>query len=103
MLTVKHSKTGKGSVIFNDSEPLILIRGNDWTFYKCKITIHDPDKSIQRELVKMALKDPRIHAIRQEILMLGIDHAFCYTDTFQHSSIKQTEEFMEKWGCEDLK
>lgn len=98
MITIKHSKTGKGSVIFNDDTPLILIRGNDWTFYECKITVHSPSKEVQRELVRMALTNPRIDAIRKSILMLGVDHAFDYTDTFLYATIKQTEEDMDKWA-----
>lgn len=103
MIQIKHSKTGKGSVIFNDDKPLILIRGEDWTFYDCKITVHSPAKEIQRELVKMALTDPRIHAIRQSILMLGVEHAFYYTDIFRNATVKQTEKDMEKWLFGSLK
>lgn len=103
MIQIKKSKTGKGSVIFNDDNPLILIRGNDWTFYDSKITVHSPTKELQRELVKMALTDPRLYAIRHGILMLGIIYAFDYTDTFRNASIKQTEEDIEKWVCENSK
>ncbi|QBO62221.1 hypothetical protein G2248_00066 [Escherichia phage vB_EcoM_G2248] len=91
MISIKHSPTGKGSVIFNDDKPLILIRNGDWTLHDTRVTIHSPPKEIQLELVRIALTDKHKEAVGYSLLKLGVDFPFEYTLTFREQSVKLTE------------
>lgn len=92
MIRIEHSKTGKGSVIFNDQTPLILIRNGNWTFCQGKYTVLNAPKEIHRELVKIALTcGDRLDKILYQIQELGADHEFEYCAPFRGSSIKLAE------------
>lgn len=97
MIKIKHSEKGSGSVIFNDNDPLILIRGDDWTFYKTKITVHSPPKELQRELVRLALTEQDREKTNDRLFKLGVEYPFEYTVRFREQSIKFTEMIMAEF------
>ena len=97
MIHVQHSKTGKGSVIFDDDTPLIVIRGNDWTFHLSSVTVYNPPKEVQKGMIRLAFetklaKTRNTPFIKDGVEKLGIDHSFLYTfGVFKDDSINKAE------------
>lgn len=91
MIEIRHSPTGKGSVIFHDEKPIILIRGGNWTLRDSKIDVIAPEGELRKDLVRIAIAC-KPHEVEPAIIKLGVDYPFMYrVSCFLDTSVKQAE------------